>query len=201
MKRYSLFLAAVISVAMLPLYSQADSVVIVNTIRVIVDGKEFSWKDGATAFVPAGASVKEEETIIRPQTVLSYSKLKPGKAISLHRLEKEAVQIKVRLENSGLFYTVSVDIVPPKKYPDKRSVVISVSTGFLYRLGAGNAYGVFGKDGLAGLRAGFRLYAGWNKNGGELYIDNAFGLPVILGARAFWNGPASIVNKKLENLN
>ena len=51
-------------------------------------------------------------------------------------------------------------VVPPRKNPAERTVVVNVTSGFFWRFGGGSAWGMIGVAGLAGERASVKLYAG-----------------------------------------
>ncbi len=98
--------------------------------------------------------------------------------------------------NSGLFYSAQVEIRESRKNPGTMVVYITVRTGFLLRFGGGNAYGLFGKAALGGRRNLLTGYLGYNKSGASYIDENAFGLPLILGAGAFTNVAQSLVQKE-----
>ena len=133
---------------------------------------------------------------IRYSTILSYTKFRENKKFTKNAFEKEAKTTKLRLMNSGLFYSAQVETRESRKNPGTMVVYITVRTGFLLRFGGGNAYGLFGKSALGGRRNLLTGYLGYNKSGVNYVDENAFGLPLILGAGAFTNVPQSLVEKE-----
>lgn len=166
-----LSIAAVI-LLMLPIFS--EEAVIISKVKIIIQDKEYVWNtDGGMELV------SEEESYISPYTVASFSSLIPGKHYSLKQLDKEVIRTQLRLINSGLFYTASVQIVPPRKNPMERTIVITVTEGFLHRFSGGNAYGMYGLEGLGGKRSSIYAYAGWNLWGVSYAHENLFNNGVI----------------------
>ena len=139
----------------------------------------------------------------RLSTVLSYTKLRENKAFSQAALEKEIKATKLRLMDSGLFYSAEVESLPSRKNPGTLVVYISLRNGFLLRFGGGAIYGMFGKVSFSGRRDKLLGYTGYNKNGISYVNENAFGLPLVLGASLFTNLPEGLSTKtgvKLEGL-
>lgn len=134
------------------------------------------------------------------QTILSFTKLKADKQMDLTSFEKEVQETQLRLLNSGYFYTAKVEIIPPRKNPEKRSVIISVTTGFLQRFGGGGIYAVYGRVGLMGNRTSLIGFAGYNHNGIIFQNENCFNTPIIFCASLATNAPASLIEKKDTNL-
>ena len=133
---------------------------------------------------------------IKYSTILSYTKFRENKKFTKKDFEKEAETTRLRLMNSGLFYSAQVETRESKKNPGTMVVYITVRTGFLLRFGGGNAYGLFGKAALGGRRNLLAGYLGYNKSGASYVDENAFGVPLILGAGAFTNVPQSLVEKE-----
>ncbi|HBG36483.1 MAG: POTRA domain-containing protein [Spirochaetota bacterium] len=129
----------------------------ISKIRIIIQNAEYVWDEERGLEL-----ISEGPSYISPYTIMTYSNLVPGKKMNQKMLEQEISRTQLRLQDSGLFYSVSVHIVPPRKNPHLRTIVITVSEGFLHRFSAGNAYGMYGLEGLGGERASVRVYAGWN---------------------------------------
>ena len=102
---------------------------------------------------------------IRYSTILSYTKFRENKKFTQKGFKKEAETTRLRLMNSGLFYSAQVETRESRKNPGTMVVYITVRTGFLLRFGGGNAYGLFGKAALGGRR---NLLAGYVKNNEEV---------------------------------
>ena len=155
----------------------------VSKIKVFLDEEELTQDS------PANGKIKYS-------TILSYTKFRENKKFSKKAFEKEAETTRLRLLNSGLFYSAQVETRESRKNPGTMVVYITVRTGFLLRFGGGNDYGLFGKAALGGRRNLLAGYIGYNKSGASYIDENAFGLPLILGAGAFTNVPQSLVEKE-----
>ena len=120
-------------------------------------------------------------------TILSYTKLRENKVFTKTSFEKEIIRTKLRLMDSGLFYTAEVESLPSRKNPGTFVVYITVRTGFLLRFGGDAIYGMFGKGSFSGNRDTLLGYAGYNKNGLSYVNENTFGIPLVLGGAVFTN--------------
>jgi hypothetical protein len=160
----------------------------ISTIKIFIDDTEFSWKRQSEK----PQLVAGDEPSITAETVISFTSLRPEKKMSLSALEREVNQTKLRLDDSGYFYSAKAVCIQSRKEPEKEIVIITVKSGFFWRFGGGNAYGVFGKSCIGGRRLQVLGYAGWNKNGASVLYEHAFDSPAILGSSLFWDGPASL---------
>lgn len=158
----------------------------VSKVKVFLDEEEITEESEKT----------QNDGKIRYSTIMSYTKFRENKKFSGKQLEKEAESTRLRLMDSGLFYSAEVETRESRKNPGTMVIYISVRTGFLLRFGGGNAYGFFGKAALGGRRNNLTGYLGYNKSGASYLDENTFGLPLILGARAFTNLPQSLAQKK-----
>lgn len=160
----------------------------ISTIKIFIDDTEFSWKRQSEK----PQLVTGDEPAITAETVISFISLRPEKKMTRSALEREVNQTKLRLDDSGYFYSAKAVCIQSRKEPEKMIVIITVKSGFLWRFGGGNAYGVFGKSCIGGRRLQMLGYAGWNKNGASVLYEHAFDSPAILGSSLFWDGPASL---------
>lgn len=158
----------------------------VSKVKVFLDEEEITEESEKT----------QNDGKIRYSTIMSYTKFRENKKFSGKQLEKEAESTRLRLMDSGLFYSAEVETRESRKNPGTMVIYISVRTGFLLRFGGGNAYGFFGKTALGGRRNNLTGYLGYNKSGASYLDENTFGLPLILGASAFTNLPQSLAQKK-----
>ena len=158
----------------------------VSKVKVFLDEDEITEESEKT----------QNDGKIRYSTIMSYTKFRENKKFSGKQLEKEAESTRLRLMDSGLFYSAEVETRESRKNPGTMVIYISVRTGFLLRFGGGNAYGFFGKAALGGRRNNLTGYLGYNKSGASYLDENTFGLPLILGASAFTNLPQSLAQKK-----
>ncbi len=145
---------------------------------------------------------EDNEGEIKKSTILSYTNFKEGKSLSESAINHEVTELKLRLMDSGLFYTAEVEAVKSRKNPDAVIIVISVRKGFLMRFGGGAIYGLFGRVSLGGNRNKLLGYAGYNKSGVSYIDENICGIPLVLGAAAFTNLPEAFAGKenyKLES--
>lgn len=158
----------------------------VSKVKVFLDEDEITEESEKT----------QTDGKIRYSTIMSYTKFRENKKFSEKQLQKEAESTRLRLMDSGLFYSAEVETRESRKNPGTMVIYISVRTGFLLRFGGGNAYGFFGKAALGGRRNNLTGYLGYNKSGASYLDENTFGLPLILGASAFTNLPQSLAQKK-----
>ncbi|MCK9169393.1 MAG: hypothetical protein M0P01_03185 [Treponema sp.] len=161
----------------------------ISTIKIFIDDTEFSWKKQSEKPQP----VTGGEPAVKIETVISFTSLKPEKRMTQSALEREVHQTELRLNDSGYFYSAKADCIHSRKEPGKMIVIITVKSGFFWRFGGGNAYGVVGKSCIDGRRLQVLGYAGWNKNGASVLYEHAFDSPFITGCSLFWDGPASLV--------
>ncbi len=166
-----------------PAQASAPARMSISKVKVFLDEEDL------TPDSPANGKIKYS-------TILSYTKFRENKMFTQKGFEKEAETTRLRLMNSGLFYSAQVETRESRKNPGSMVVYITVRTGFLLRFGSGNAYGLFGKAALGGRRNLLTGYLGYNKSGVNYVDENAFGLPLILGAGAFTNLPQSFVQKE-----
>ncbi len=190
MKRKTTWIIIFSLLAVFKIFAASERIRI-SQIKIVIDEIEFSWKE-------EGITGKEEAGDLRlqPETVLSFTNLKPGKKISLKNLERETKETELRILNSGLVYSAKAVVLPARKNPEKRSVLIKVQSGFFPRFGGGGIYGIYGRAGLGGKRMEVLGYAGWNVNGASWKYENAFNLPLIFGTSLFWNGPAAFLEEE-----
>lgn len=167
----SLFVCAVLFSAF------CEDTVSISRIRIIIQEKEYVWNtDGVME------QISDESSYISPYTVASFSSLIPGKDYSLKKLEEEVMRTQMRLVQCGLFYSAVVQIIPPRKNPQERTIIITVTEGFLHRFSGGNAYAMYGREGLGGSRSGLYAYAGWNLLGLSYAHENLFHRGIILAS-------------------
>jgi len=154
-------------------------------IKIVIDSDEYEWTvDGVNRLT-------ETDGALLPETVMSFLSVYPDELATEDSLQRQCRESELRLIESGYTYEASLQIIPPRKNPDERTIVVTVSAGFFWRFGGGGIYGMVGKDGLGGERASVRLYAGWNRNGVK-YIHNHFGkTPFVLGGSLFYLGPGA----------
>ena len=122
----------------------------VSKVKVFLDEEEITEESEKT----------QNDGKIRYSTIMSYTKFRENKKFSGKQLEKEAESTRLRLMDSGLFYSAEVETRESRKNPGTMVIYISVRTGFLLRFGGGNAYGFFGKAALGGRRNNLTGYLG-----------------------------------------
>jgi hypothetical protein len=165
---------------MVSCFSQSDTNIIINRIKIVINGTLYIWETEDER--PASDTGKETD----PFTVISFLSISPGQVISEKGLIREIELTRYRLRSSGYFSAVYTAIVPPRKFPDKRTVLVKVTDGFRSRFGGNNAYGYFGMENCWGKRKSFRLFAGYNKCG-ALFLDHALlNTNILLGAAAYY---------------
>lgn len=139
---------------------------------------------------------------VKKSTILSYTNFSEEKSYSENQIEKECEKTRLRLIDSGLFYSTEVEAVKSRINPTAVLIIISVRKGFLMRFGGGAVYGMFGRVALGGNRNKLLGYAGYNKSGLSYLDENVAGIPLVLGAGLFTNVPQALCEKenyKLES--
>ncbi|MDC7127232.1 MAG: hypothetical protein PQJ46_16840 [Spirochaetales bacterium] len=152
--------------------------VTISRIKLEIDNARYTWDESFPE--------DKEDVRISPKAVFSFTELKPGIEISEQKLEKKVKIFETRLNESGLFYTASVNIIPPKRNPQKRTIVVKVMTGFFLRFGGGNAYGYLGNMVTGGRRAEWGITAGANFAGINFVLRNAFNHGIYLNPYIYY---------------
>jgi hypothetical protein len=170
----------------------AADTVRISKIRLSIDDLEYVVNyAGVKAEKAAGEIAKVDLPALRPETILSFLGVIPGDMVSLADLPVKCREAELRITQSGLVYETVVMVAPHRNDSPERTLIVSAKSGFLYRFGGGNAFGVVGKDAIAGGRNSLRIYAGWNRTGAR-YIDyRVAGLPLALGGGVTWFGPGT----------
>lgn len=179
-----------------PAETSGSPEVLLARIRVSMDDALYEWTpsalqpmETASAGIGGALSGDQKAPALTPGTVLSFIDLKPGRRYRPDDLERRCREGEARLLDSALTYGARVTVLPPRRDPESRTVLVTVKSGFLWRFGGGNAYGTVGKAAVGGERLSVRLFAGWNRNGAEILHQRAGGLPLVLGAGAFFDAP------------
>lgn len=129
--------------------------IFINKIKFSINDELYIWKDDLPA------SQKPGET--SPEFLQAFISIQPGDELTLEKLDRVIESATLRLKESNLFYSISISIIPPRKYPNKRTILISVTDGFVYRFGGGKSYGFFGSYNFMGMGDQFTLFGGLNK--------------------------------------
>lgn len=161
------------------LYADSDTVTI-SKIRILIEENKYIWENRKS--IP-----EKTEGKTAPSTVISFLSFAPGDTLTTDKLEKEVKLAEIRLMNSGYFYNARVIIIPPRKKPESRTILIKIKEGFPYRFGGGNAYGMFGMENLWGKRKRFNVAAGYNLAGGTFVDENFLNRNLILGSSLFYS--------------
>jgi len=155
-------------------------------IKIVIESNEYEWTAAGVIRLTAESDVGET---LRAETVMSFLSVYPNETATEDSIQRDCRSSELRLMESGYVYEASLQVVPPRKNPMERTIVVTVSPGFFWRFGGGGIYGMVGKDCLGGDRASVRLYAGWNRNGIK-YVDyNVGDLSFMLGGSLFYLGP------------
>jgi len=181
------------------LNAQNAEEVTVSKVKLIIDEREYSWTVSGIEEInlsPEAGGAANGDILLKPRAVISFLSFYPGQRYSAESFLNRCGDSELRLRKSGYAYQASVQIVPSRKNPTDRTVIVSVSSGFLWRFGGGDSWGMFGKEGLGGNRAGYRIFAGWNKTGAEYMNYRVGGIPLVLGGRAFFFGPGDYEGKQ-----
>lgn len=161
--------------------------VTISKVRLVIDGETFEWSESGVTAAPEAVKPR-----IKPEVIASFVSAWPGRAGSDREILRWCRESELRILTSGYVYGASVLVVPPRKDPSRRTIVVSVTSGFFMRFGGGKAWGMFGLVGISGERASVKAYAGGNRNGIECMTYRAFGVPLVLGGRVYYNGPGDV---------
>lgn len=152
----------------IPAFSWGENRITISKIRFIVNGNISTWKGGNEL------PVNDINGSTEPGTLLRYFNYKPGDIVNEESLKKEVKKAGLRLKDSNLFYLSSISIIPPKKYPDKRTVVIKVNDGHRFVFGGGAIFGLAGLRNIDGNGDSAYLTLGLNK-ASVSYINQRLG--------------------------
>lgn len=158
----------------------------VKRVKIVVDDHRYVWEDKKR--VPA----RHADGITEPATIISHLAFAPGDQMTPEALERAVRRAQGRLLATNDYYSVSAVVLPPRKSPETRTVLIRLQEGFTYHFGGGYAYGFFGKDNLRGRRQYFAAAVGYNLTGATFVNESVADTPLILGAECFYtnSGPA-----------
>jgi hypothetical protein len=181
--------------------AQENATVRIARIRLFIDDAEYEWTRSGLApdNDDAGAGGKAAITL-RPETVVSFLSIRPEQQSTVERLEQRCLDSEKRLQDSGYVYEVSILIIPPRSNPEERTVVVEVRSGYVWRYGGGNAWGMIGKAGLRGERAAVWGYFGWNRNGIKYLHSRVGGQPLALGGQFYYYGPGEDKSKHFDGV-
>lgn len=133
--------------------------VTLSKIRFIINDERIDWS------IDEKIPNIQIEGASSPSYLSTFFRYKPGDIIPIKSLDREIKRSQLRLEDSRLFYSVKVANVPPRRFPDRRTVVIEVQDGFRFRFGGGDLYGQFGQVNVKGSGSSYLLTAGVNRFG------------------------------------
>ena len=164
-----------------------EEIIRIARIRLIIDNAEYEWREAG--IVPGDDGETGGSPVLKPETIVSFISFRPNQRLEIEQLEKRCLDTERRIRDSGYVYEAAVTIVPPRKNPGERSIVVEVLSGFLWRYGGGNAWAMIGRTGLGGERAEARFYAGYNRSGLRYLHSRVGGIPLALGGQFFYYGP------------
>lgn len=124
-------------------------------IRFRINGESYHWdRSESVPVVSAGQT--------QPRVLLSYTALQPGRRYQPSEIERRAADWQRRLEATGVFYQAAVSVIPPNRYPDRRTVLVAVEDGFRQGFGGGSIYGYWTVRNLRGRGGSVEVWAGAN---------------------------------------
>jgi hypothetical protein len=144
-----------------------DSTVLLSRIKFVINGEMYSW-DGTEPYptVPEGAS--------EIAVLLSYTGLQPGTEYPAHAIAQQAKAWQLRMDAEGFFYQSNVTVVPPNRYPDRRTLLVTIEDGFRQGYGGGPIYAYWTARNIAGRGRSVAVTAGLNVAHVE-WTDRALG--------------------------
>jgi hypothetical protein len=154
---------AVVLIVLTSASAAADgSSVVLSRIKFRVNGESYSW-DGTSPLpeTPAGQTNLD--------VLLSYTSLQPGAAYTPSTIERRVEDWRLRLEDTGVFYRADVSIVPPNRYPERRTVLVTVDDGFRQAYGGGSIFAYWALRNIAGTGKSLETSLGLNVAEVSLY--------------------------------
>jgi len=141
---------------------------------------------------------EESPTGTKAATIASFLDFAPGSVLTEEELDARCRASRLRLLDSGFFFDAQITVIPPSRYPERRTVLVSVREGFTWRFGGGDGFALVGQDNAAGKRRSWRAILGWKADALSWRDELAFGLPLVLGAEAGWasEGQADFVETR-----
>jgi hypothetical protein len=98
--------------------------------------------------------------------LVSLLPFKKGEQLTLSRLEKLVKkQNLIYMRRGEILVGYKLMIIPPVKYPEKRSLLLRVDPRFGFNYGGGNAYGFIGSQNRTGKGEQWELTLGKNRDG------------------------------------
>lgn len=164
---------------------EASSGDILLTRVRIISGESVAVWDASGITVTDGDA--EPETSFT--AIASFFAIEPGSALTAVELEKECRLAELRMDASGLFYESTCALAPVRKNPGERTVIISVSPGFLWRFNGGDLWAMVGRAGLGGGRGSIVAWVGWNRNGIRWFNPRVLGTKAAIGVESVLMGP------------
>jgi hypothetical protein len=173
----------------------------VSNVRLFIDDAEYEWtRSGLVRTTDDETGGDEAAITLKPETIVSFLSFHPEQRSTIGRLEQRCIDSEKRLQDSGYVYEVSILIIPPRRNPEERTVVVEARSGYVWRYGGGNAWGMVGKEGLRGERAAVWGYFGWNRNGLTYLHSRVGGLPLALGGQFYYYGPGDYTSKRFDGI-
>lgn len=166
-----------------------DHEVEIRRIRIRINSDRYVWEQDAD--IPHRHASLREENASSPATVLSFLDIVPGQRLRLEQLEGKISNARLRLQESGFFYTSSIQIVPARTDPARRTITVVVEDGFRARYGGGVAFGFIGRVNSGGQRRFWGVTAGINR------VQAFYRDELLYNSPFFWEVSARYQNKGL----
>ncbi|HHU36872.1 MAG TPA: hypothetical protein GXZ47_06545 [Treponema sp.] len=173
------------------LFCQTAGKIEVSKIRIYCDEAAYLWTSDGIERIDEGSA----EVVLKVETILTFLSIKPGFYGTEKEILKHCYDSERRMTDSGYFYESTIMVVPPKKNLTERTLVLTLSSGYLMRYSGGNAWGMYGAVGLGGERQSLYGYAGYNKNGFRYMYSHFAGSPLSFGGSLFYYGPGEYSGK------
>jgi hypothetical protein len=161
-----------------PIAAPADARIRVAKIRFEIGEYLCEWTEEAFP--------EDGPTGTTAATVASFLDFAPGTVLTENELGSRCRASRLRLLDSGFFFDAQITVIPPSRYPERRTVLVSVREGFTWRFGGGDGFALVGQDNAAGRRRSWRLILGWKADAASWRDELCLGLPLVLGAEAGW---------------
>ena len=176
-KRYRicLFFSMVLCLALPPgIFATSETKIELSKFKIVLNGERMVWKNASEMPVS-----EQGRGII--EFIFTHTWLKPGISLTKERLEKEVYRFQTRLEKTSLYYSVRVNIIPPRRYPERRTILMTIEDGFTDRFGGGSIFAAWYALNINGKGTEAGIVAGLNKVSCGYKEKALFGSPAFAG--------------------
>ncbi len=187
-KTLGFLLAAFLCAAGMP-DLHGEDLVRIRTIRFIINDTRYDWTE--TSGIPSGTETSgfpsgTDSGATLPVTLASFTELRPGMRLSEDKLLRKLAELEHRLAASGYFMSQSAMAIPSQAEEGAVLALITVTDGFRWQFGGGNAFAMAGMSNAGGARRSWLAAAGYNLAGLRYTDGLVAGKNFVAGAELFY---------------